>query len=104
MHIFIRTWMIFLVFISHISVLQGDEEDVADTEKAWVACETRSDCIKVKGFCKLPAAINHQYRKDFSAYVRKNRKSVNCSRYKNMNYERVTEIACESQVCRLIIP
>lgn len=105
--LYIALFMPVFILISCASVHQRTAESATEPikmEAAWTECKAQIDCLKVKGFCRLPAAIHKEYRKEFLAYVRKNRRSVSCSRYKNMKYDQVTEVICENNTCRLIIP
>ena len=102
-----------VVFVSCSSLRQNSQVSAKDSQtKApirqvrpeWVACKIRTDCIKVKGFCKLPASIHRDFRDDFLMFVKQNKDSMNCSRYQNIKYDHITEVACENNQCKLIIP
>lgn len=100
---FVFTLVFALGFLSH----QSHAEDSAETKEddlQWTACQAQTDCVKIKGFCRLPAAVHKDDKKKFQAYVRENKGSVNCFRYRNMKYDRVTEVSCENNKCTLIIP
>lgn len=109
----ITTITAIVVFVSCSSLRQNSQVSARDSQAEvpirqaqpeWVACKMRTDCIKVKGFCKLPASIHRDYKDDFLMFVKQNKDSINCSRYRNIKYGQITEVACENNQCTLIIP
>ncbi len=83
---------------------QSSEGQVKELKPEWSECEVSTDCVKIKSFCGLPAIAHKKYEDDFLAFVKQNKRSVDCSKYKDMNYGSIVEVVCESKRCRLVIP
>ena len=83
---------------------QNSEKQVQEAQPEWLECKTSLDCIKVKGFCKLPSVVHRKYEDDFLAFVKQSRNPIDCSRYKGINYGSITEATCDDERCKLIIP
>ena len=83
---------------------QDSEEQTQEVNPEWLECKASVDCIKVKGFCKLPAVIHKKYKDNFLAFVKQGESPIDCKRYKNINYSSIVETACENKQCKLIIP
>ena len=100
-----------VVFVSCSSLKQNSKtstensnETVEEVQSEWLECKASTDCVKVKSFCGLPGAVHKKYKDTFLRFVKSSKASVDCSRYKNINYESIVEAACEDKRCKLIIP
>ncbi len=83
---------------------QDSEEPAQEMKPEWLECKANMDCIKVKGFCKMPAVVHGKYKEAFLDFVKQNKNPIDCSRYKGIDYDSIVEAACENKQCKLIIP
>ena len=99
-----------VIFVSCSSLKQNNKASAEDSESQvqeakpeWLDCKTGRDCIKVKGFCKLPAVVYRKYKEAFLTFVKQSESPIDCSKYKGMNYDAIAEAACENERCKLVI-
>ena len=50
---------------------EDSEEKIKEIKPEWLECKASIDCIKVRGFCKLPAVIHTKYKDKFLDFIKK---------------------------------
>ena len=110
-HLIITTFIFIVVLVSCSSLknnntasAKNSENQVQEVKPEWLECKANVDCIKVKSFCKLPAVVHRKHKDTFLAFVKQDKNPIDCSKYKNINYEFIVQAACENKQCKLIIP